>query len=278
MSAASSPKGGVQSIERLFEILEAMASAGGEIGLTEMATATGLATPTIYRLLQTPLSGGYVVQQPSRRYALGPSLIRLGESAQQTIGGVAQPILKELAEDTGETVNLAMLDRDEAVYLAQAPSRHSMRMFTEVGRRVSLHSTGVGKILLAQLGEERVRDIVARLGLPARTEKTISTLPELLIELDRIREVGYALDDGEQELGVRCVAVGVTRHAPMVAISVSAPEFRLSLTAIDHIVPRLHEAAKTLAISLGETGDAPFTNQASTSATRPQTEPASAAT
>src|SRR4029079_16007417 len=159
--AATSP-GGVQSVERAFDILEIMASAGDAIGLSQLAATTGLPLPTIHRLTRTLVNLGYVRQFPSRQYGLGPKLIRLGESAARMIGAWSQPYLADLVKATGETSNMAMLDGTMAVYVAQVPSEHSMRMFTEVGRRVYPHCTGVCKALLSQVSDEEVRRIVAR--------------------------------------------------------------------------------------------------------------------
>ena len=139
--------GGVQSVERVFDLMEAIADAGGEISLSDLAAASSLPLPTIHRLLRTLVSLGYARQLPSRRYALGPRLIRLGERAGKQLGTLAGPVLEHLVRELGETSNLAMLDGDGAVYVAQRPSPHAMRMFTEVGRRVNLHNTGVGKAL-----------------------------------------------------------------------------------------------------------------------------------
>ena len=172
--------GGVQSLERAFDLLERMADAGGEVGLSELSATSGLPLPTIHRLMRTLVACGYVRQQPNRRYALGPRLIRLGESASRLLGTWARPFLARLVEETGETANMALLDGDEIVYVAQVPSRHAVRMFTEVGRRVLPHSTGVGKALLADHPPEEVRALLGRTGMPAATEKTITdpdTLP-----------------------------------------------------------------------------------------------------
>src|SRR5205807_6174173 len=141
----------------------------------------------------TLVSCGYVRQQPNRRYALGPRLIRLGESASRLLGTWARPYLAELVEATGETANMALLDGDEVVYVAQVPSRHSMRMFTEVGRRVRLHCTGVGKVLLARRPAAEARALLARAGLPARTDRTVTDLDELMAQLPGIAEQGYAV-------------------------------------------------------------------------------------
>ncbi|MGO4747854.1 IclR family transcriptional regulator, partial [Streptomyces sp. 2MCAF27] len=172
---AAANSGGVQSLERAFDLLERMADAGGEVGLSELSSSSGLPLPTIHRLMRTLVACGYVRQQPNRRYALGPRLIRLGESASRLLGTWARPYLARLVEATGETANMALLDGDEVVYVAQVPSRHSMRMFTEVGRRVLPHTTGVGKALLADTPADEVRALLARTGMPAATQKTITT-------------------------------------------------------------------------------------------------------
>ena len=243
----SAPSGGVQSLERAFDILELMAAAGGEVALSRLAAESGLPVPTIHRLVRTLVAGGYVLQRPSRRYTLGPRLIGLGASASQTVEAWASPHLRSLAERTGETSNLAMLDVDRVVYVAQAPStRHSVRMFTEVGRRVYAHCTGVGKAMLAQLPDDDVRRLVAVAGMPATTEHTITGVGHLLEELRLVRGRGYAVDDGEQELGVRCVAVavpGVLRSA----VSVSGPASRVTPESVPALAELLHEAAQGLA-------------------------------
>ncbi|BBB00923.1 putative IclR family transcriptional regulator [Actinacidiphila reveromycinica] len=242
--------GGVQSLERAFDLLERVADAGGEVGLSELSASSGLPLPTIHRLMRTLVDCGYVRQQPNRRYALGPRLIRLGESASRLLGAWARPHLAELVETTGETANMALLDGDEAVYVAQVPSRHSMRMFTEVGRRVLPHSTGVGKALLAQVPPERARALLARTGMPAATEHTITDPDVLLAELERVRERGYAVDDNEQEAGVRCLAVAVPGAPTAAAISISGPAARVTEAATDRIVPVLHDVARRLARAL----------------------------
>lgn len=239
--------GGVQSLERAFELLELMAAAGGEVALSQLAAASGLPVPTIHRIVRTLVSSGYVLQMPSRRYVLGPRLIGLGKNASQTVEAWASPHLLELAETSGETANLAMLDVDKVVYVAQAsPTRHTMRMSTEVGHRVYAHCSGVGKALLAQLPEDETRRIVMTAGMPARTEHSITDLGALLEELDRVRAQGYAVDDGEQELGVRCVAIAVTDSSTS-AVSVSGPASRVTHEAVASLVPLLRAAADGLA-------------------------------
>jgi IclR family acetate operon transcriptional repressor len=150
----------------------------------------------------------------------------------------------------GETANLAMLDGDRVVYVAQVPSRHSMRMFTEVGRRVRLHCTGVGKVLLAQLPPESARDLLVRAGMPARTEHTVTDPDELLAQLTVIADQGYAVDDGEQEIGVRCVAVPVHAAPVRLALSISGPAPRVTSELVQRAVPLMQEVAAELSADL----------------------------
>lgn len=279
VATESGGRGGVQSVERAFDLLEAMADSGGIVTLSELAASTGLPMPTIHRLMQSLVAGGHVRKEHSHRYALGSRLIRLGEVAGLTLGSHAMPFLRQLAQDIGETANLAMLDGDSVVYVAQAPSRHAMRMFTEVGRHVLPHCTGVGKALLACLPAGQVRELVGRTGMPPRTEHTITDPAALLDELDRVRALGFAVDDGEQEVGVRCVAVAVTQTPARLAISVSGPSGRITPERVQEIIPILRSAADQLLRDLedssaGASGDSPAAGVDATRATaRPSGRP-----
>lgn len=242
----SAPEPGVQSVQRAFDLLEALGAMGGEAGVGELAATLRLPGPTIHRILQTLIRRGYVMQLPSRRYSLGPGLIRIGDAATRRLSAWAMPSLTRLAEVTKETANLAVLDGDMATYVAQVPSPHQMRMFTEVGRRVFPHSTGVGKALLAQTSDDEALSIVRRTGMPSFTSATIGTEEDLLVELKIIRQRGYAVDEGEQEVGVRCFAVPVPGLVIPAAVSVSGPEARVTLPLGDRTVQCLREAAVQL--------------------------------
>ncbi|TPG35003.1 IclR family transcriptional regulator [Mycolicibacterium hodleri] len=242
---------GVQSLDRALALLEHLADAGGAMRLAELEAATGLPLPTIHRLLRSLAHNGYVRQETSRRYALGPRLIRLGQSATRALGGAwAGPRLAALVAEIGETANMAVLEADSVVYVAQVPSAHSMRMFTEVGRRVAAHSTGVGKALLSQLPDEQVVDLLRRTGMPATTPRTHTDPASFLAELAEIREQGWAVDDGEQEVGVRCVAVPLPGAPTWSAISVSGPSGRITAGRVVEIAPILVRVAKGLALDL----------------------------
>jgi IclR family acetate operon transcriptional repressor len=212
-----------------------------------LAERAELPQPTIHRLVRTLLVMGYVRQLPDRRYALGPKLIRLGESAAQQLGAWSRPHLTQLVERTGETANMAVLDSDMAVYVAQVPSPHTMRMFTEVGRRVYPHCTGVGKALLMQLPNDAVRSLLSRTGMPMSTENSHTTPDALIRDLELSRSRGYTVDEGEQEVGVRCFAVPVADAPTLTALSVSGPAARITLKSATQIAPLLKQVARDLA-------------------------------
>jgi len=198
---------------------------------------------------------GYVRQLPNRRYALGPRLIRLGEVANRQLGALAMPLLKDLVANLGETANMAVLDGDMVTYLAQVPSPHAMRMFTEVGRQANLHDSGVGKAILSVMDDERVTRLVKQAGMPTPTPKSISTLDDLFADLTRIRKDGYAVDDEEQETGVRCFAMAVPGAPTPMALSISGPVSRVDDDFRDRAVPELRKATDAIAAALTLAGD-----------------------
>ncbi len=251
MTETESRRSGVQSLDRAFSILEVMADADGTIGLSQLADRAELPLATIHRLVRTLVDLGYVRQEDNRQYSLGPRLMRLADASSKRLGRLAQPYLAEAVGRIGETVNLAVMDGDEVVYVAQAqPSKNLMRMFTEVGRRVLPHNTAVGKAILAGRDPDQVRALLKRTGMPRRTDTTITTPDRLLDELVRVHQRGYALDEQEQEVGVRCVAVAVPDAPRPMALSTSGPLPRMGDATIAEAVPVLQSAAKKLSVEL----------------------------
>ncbi|MFD1531725.1 IclR family transcriptional regulator [Pseudonocardia aurantiaca] len=241
---SSTGSNGVQSIDRAFVLLDVLARAGRSMAVNELVAASGLPQPTVHRLARTLMESGHVRQLSSRRYTLGPRLISLGEGAARMLGARAQPDLALLADEVGETTKLGLLDGERAVYVAQVPGRHSMRMFTEVGRRVYLHSTGIGKAILAQLPAESVRRTLLAAATPRLTDRTLVDVEEILDELEKIRRTGHADSDEEQEVGLRCIAVAVPGAPTPAAISLSGPTYRLTPDITDDAVRHLHSTAR----------------------------------
>jgi IclR family acetate operon transcriptional repressor len=243
--------GGVQSLHRSLDLVEVVAARGGHLTIGEIAAATDVPLPTVHRLLRTLVDRGYMRQLPNRRYALGFRLVPLGAAAASTVGADTGSVLGRLVDALGETANLAVLSGSHAEYVAQVPSRHTMRMFTEVGRRVDLHSTGVGKALLAQMDDDQALAIVRRAGLGRHTDHTLVSEADLVADLHEVRSRGYALDEQEQEAGVRCVAMIVEREQmPWMAVSVSGPVTRMTDDLVDRAVPLLRHAGRALASRL----------------------------
>jgi IclR family acetate operon transcriptional repressor len=232
----------VQSLHRALDILEALAAAGGTASLGDLAAACGLPAPTLHRLARTLSGRGYLRHTSDRRYSLGSRLVPLGAAAYALAGERALPVLRGLAELTGESANLAVLTAGRAEYVAQVPGRHTMRTFTEVGNRVELHCTGVGKALLAAVPADAADALIGTATLTARTAASITDAAALDAEIALIRARGYALDEGEMEMGVRCVAVGLPGTPPM-AVSVSGPAVRMT----DDLVAAAASALQTAA-------------------------------
>ncbi|HSK61516.1 MAG TPA: IclR family transcriptional regulator [Actinomycetospora sp.] len=257
----------VQSLTRALDLLDHLADHGGRATLSELAAASGLPAASVHRLLATLVAQGHVRREAGRRYALGPRLVRLGDVAGHVLGEGVGPVLRELVAATGESANLAGLDGDVAVYLAQAPSPHPMRMFTEIGRRVPLHATGVGKALLAAMAPQAADALVARTGMPARTPATLTDPAALGEELAAARRRGWVLDEGEQEVGVRCVAAPVPGAPTPCAVSVSGPAARFSPGEAERAGPAVVAAAVRLGLELaGLPDDDPGAGEGSPSA------------
>lgn len=242
--------GGVQSVHRALDLLEVVAARGGTLTIGEIAALTGIPLPTAHRLLRTLVDRGYMRQAPDRRYALGFRLVPLGASASSMVGAGTERVLGRVVDALGETANLAMLDGDRVAYVAQVPGRHAMRMFTEVGRRVHPHCTAVGKAVLSAAPEVDVRSLLARTGLPRHTPNTITDIDVFLAQLEEVRARGYALDEGEQEVGVRCLAVRLPGSAVQMGLSISGPAPRMTDDLLAEAVPILQSAAQDLASTI----------------------------
>ena len=202
---------GVQSVARIFSIIEVLAAHPAGMPLQQLAAGTGLAKSTAHRLLASLIALGYARQgEDTGRYALTLKMLELssGSLNNMDIMGVARIHLERLAQRTGDAVHLVVRDAQDIVYIYKAESG-PLRMSSRVGLRSPLYCTGVGKAILATLPEEEVRQIWRSVRPQRLTEHTVSTLEGLLDQLKTVRREGYAVDDEENELGIRCVAVAI---------------------------------------------------------------------
>ncbi|MFZ8813042.1 MAG: IclR family transcriptional regulator [Thermus aquaticus] len=241
--------GEVRTLERGLVVLEALSTLG-EAGLGPLAAATGLSKSTLYRLLQTLVRKGFV-EEAGGVYRVGPRAFAVGQAyPRQSLLEAARPEMEALAEALGESVNLGVMAGLEALYLDQVEGKKLVRLFTAPGSRAPLHATGVGKVLLAYRG------VPEGLSLEAYAPHTLTTREGLLEELKRVRAQGYALDNEEKELGVRCVAAPVFGPGGEVvaALSLSAPASRLSPEEAHRLAPQVAAAARRASLRLGFTG------------------------
>ncbi|MEA4932367.1 MAG: IclR family transcriptional regulator [Lawsonibacter sp.] len=236
MATSGSP---VQSIDRVFDIVEALSSASHGLTLTDLSVAVGLHVSTTHRLLSSLVARGYVRKDiETGKYRL---TMRLFEVGSRVVGGmnlvsVSRPFLEHLADFTGETIHLVARDGDEVVYLYKEDTSNSViRMSSFVGLRSPMYCTAVGKSILAYLPEGEVKTIWDRTVVTPFTPNTIIHFRDLLAELERVRRQGYALDREEHELGVLCVAAPVFDYsgAPVGAVSASAPASRIDQGRIE---------------------------------------------
>jgi IclR family acetate operon transcriptional repressor len=251
----------VQSLERAFDLLEALAS-GGELGVTELANRTGLVPSTAHRLLHTLTKRGYVTQSPETgRYLLGYKVVEVAsglEHRRERLRAVAGPHLESIQRATGETVNLVVLEADRVVYIDQVEGSRSVRMFTTVGTSVLAHTTGSGKAIMAFGPPEAPAALYGDRELERLTQRTLVTRDALEDDFKRIRRRGYALDNEEHEEGVGCIAAAVFDHTgrPCAAISVSGPTARILHDHSAELGALLIDRARLVSEGLGYRGAA----------------------
>jgi DNA-binding IclR family transcriptional regulator len=247
----------VQSVSRAFDILEALAG-NDELGVTELATRTGLVPSTAHRLLATLARRGYVSQRAaSGRYALGYKLVELANGLEQELARlrrVARPHLEGVQRATEETTNLVVLDGDRVIYVDQVQGTRSVRMFTIVGADALAHTTAAGKAILAFGPPEVVAALYSeRDGLERLTPRTLASVEALEEDLARTAKRGYAIDNEEHEEGVSCVAAPVLDGdgRPRAAISISAPTARVLHPDTAELGELLREHAERISAALG---------------------------
>ena len=230
--AKSESRNSIQVIDRMGRILEVLARHAQPMALKTLAQASGLHPSTAHRILGALISGRLVERAEPSGYRLGIRLLELGNlvKARISVREHALPYMRELHAATGEAVNLSVRRDDEIVYVERTSTdRSHMRVVNIIGARAPLHITAVGKLFLLEDGPESLRSYSQRTRLPQFTRNTITSAGALERELERIRRSGYAVDNEEAELGVRCIGAGVRDDsgALVAGLSVSAPAERM---------------------------------------------------
>ena len=254
-AGASTASGTAKALVKGLALVELVSGADGPARLSDLVAGSGLPRPTVLRLLEVLLEQGVLQPAAEGAFALGPRLALWG---QRYLDGLdvrahAEDLMRALAEQTRETCFLGIRDDRSVLYVAKADSPQAVRPAAGVGARNPLHSTGLGKALLA-FAPPGVAAAYAEQGpLEAKTPDTIVDPGQLAAELERTRERGYAIDDVENEDGVRCVAAPIRDHAGVViaALSVSAPAYRFALEDLPALAPDVVAVAREISSRIG---------------------------
>jgi len=248
--------GGIQSLARAFSLLEGIADSAEGIGLTQLSRKTGLNSSTVFHLLKTMMGLGYIRQaEDSKRYYVGSTLFCLAAAARSEVQLVkmADRILRELAVKTGNTALFGMRSGDEMIVVAKAEGNGAFQISDRVGGVRPSHCTGMGKVMLAAMPQDKLEQRLANYELKAFTPNTIVERERLLQELIEVRRSGLAFDDAEFHPELRCVAAAVRDFTGQVigALAMSGPAWRLSLQALQGRSALLRDTADELSAQLG---------------------------
>jgi len=245
----------IRALVRGLQVLEILGN-GRKAALSDVARTANLSCSTTFRVLETLRQRGYVEQDGADGlYRIGFKAVQIGASYSATspLPQAAHAVMLELVEHLNETVNLAILDGNEAVYIHQVEAQRSIRMFTQLGARAPLHCTGVGKALVAWRHPEQLARLLENHTFETFTPTTLSSEKQLLAGLQEVRQRGYAIDDEEREVGVRCVTAPVrdAQGEVVAALSVSAPIMRFTKKRIAACCGNIVEAANKISGQLG---------------------------
>ncbi len=247
------PRYRIKVLEKALAVLDLLGEASGEYTLTEIADRLGMSKPTAFRIVTVLEEAGYL-EKGAKGYRLGLKLHWLSSRIVGTtaLQKIARPFLEELKEQCSETVHLTVLDKGAALYLDKIEGQHTIRVVTRVGMRLPAHCSGVGKVLLANLPDEDVDRILRERSLTRFTPNTITDRGALRVELERIRERGYALDNEEIERGLKCVAAPIREASGRVvaAVSISGPKFRFDEDETASLVSLVRRAAERISAAM----------------------------
>lgn len=247
--------GHTQALSRGLAVLEALAATDAGATLTTLAAQLDIPAPTAHRLLATLEAAGFVRAGPKGEWQVGVRAFRTGAAfiAHRNLVVEAYSHLRELMDSGGETTNLAVMENGEAVFVEQVQCRELMRMSVKLGARAPLHASGVGKAMLARLDERTLAATLKRRELPRFTPRTLTSLASLSADLAQARERGYATDDEEHAVGLRCVAAAVLdEHGqPWAAVSLAGPVTRMTPERMPVLGELVRDTARDLTQALG---------------------------
>lgn len=243
------------SIGRVFAILGAIGDSG-QIGISELSQRLGMSKTTVHRVIQTLKALGYVTQEvETERYRLTIRLFELGAKALESVDLVreADVEMRRIGEATREAVHLGAFDEDAIIYIHKIDADYGLRMQSRIGRRNPLHSTAIGKVLLAWMDPADAREVLSHVEFRKSTQKTLSSAEAVLNILPHVREQGYGEDNEEQEEGLRCLAVPVfDRFGRVIAgLSISFPTMRCGADTKSHYVALLRKSGLAISTRLG---------------------------
>jgi IclR family transcriptional regulator, KDG regulon repressor len=246
----------INSIDRTLQILQLFSPQKPEWGISEISKELNLYKSCIHNTLYTLLNRGFVVQNPSNdKYRLSIKFFELGSIVFGDIDlrKIAHPYLEEISREFNETVHMGILSDGEVISVEQEKSNQSLQNQIFIGKRAPLHCTGVGKAILAFLSQEEIEKIIQDKGLKGFTENTIVDFNRLQDELAEIRKKGYAIDNMEHELGVRCIAAPIRDYQGKViaSLSVSGPAFRIKDERIPLIKDKVIKCCNKISQKMG---------------------------
>lgn len=237
-----------RSVDRALALMRTVALSPVPLRFADLEQQSGLPKATLHQLLGSLLSAGWLVREAEGGWiTVGLSAFEVGTRfpVQQTLREVSAPILAKLLDELNETIHFGMLSDGDVVYIDRAVSSHAVRYAAPLGHRLPAYATGLGKAMLSALPPEDVVELYPE-GLHAVTENTITSMPDLLKDLQDSRARGYSLEDQESTPGVRCAGVVVPAMGRILAISVAIPVIRASMNDLVAAAPRLLEAASLI--------------------------------
>jgi DNA-binding IclR family transcriptional regulator len=245
----------VQALDRAFAVLDLLGESDTPLGLAQVAASLQLHKSTAHRFLMVLEKHRMVERTTNGKFRLGLKLFDLGNRAieQYDLRDRAQPHLRRLVAETEETAHLCILEGTHVIYIDKIEPARSVRMITRIGASNPVHSTSVGKAILAFLPEDRIADILSKIRFERFTHRTIATADALRVEIEKTRRRGYAVDDEELEEGLRCIAVPVldAQRLPVAAVSVSGPSFRVTAQKLPSIANHLLKCVRGISMDMG---------------------------